>query len=139
MSESKPAPQQPTPDTEIRVSSDGTVKALSKWRSKTWEWRTLCAHPNSNGYLKVRVYRGGKRVNLLVHTLVARYFLPPRPSPNHEIRHLDSNKLHDDYRNLTWGTRKENAEDREREYAAKQLVWERQGGKFSKLISREVS
>ena len=46
--------------------------------------------------------------------IVAAEYLPPRPSPKHEIRHLDGNKNNAHCDNLAWGTAKENAEDRER-------------------------
>jgi hypothetical protein len=45
---------------------------------------------------------------------VAAQFLPERPSPEHEVRHLDGNKDNPHADNLAWGTRKENADDRER-------------------------
>lgn len=57
---------------------------------------------------------GGKRLQVHVHRLVALFHLPPRPSPRHEIRHLDGDRRNPDASNLTWGTQKENAEDRDR-------------------------
>ncbi|WP_407641233.1 HNH endonuclease signature motif containing protein [Aurantiacibacter spongiae] len=70
--------------------------------------------PNADGYPSVRLTINGKRSRLAVHRLVAREYLSPRPSPAHEVRHLDGDKTNNSVENLAWGTTKENAEDRER-------------------------
>ncbi|MCA2331885.1 HNH endonuclease [Mycobacterium avium] len=57
----------------------------------------------------------GKMKTHYVHLLVAKHFLPPKPSPKHEIGHGNGNSFDNDYRNLSWVTRKENeAEKRQR-------------------------
>jgi hypothetical protein len=95
------------------VSPSGDVISIaSNWRG--YGARKLAHQPNDDGYPSVRVIVDGKRKRFAVHILVAAVFLPPRPSPNHEIRHLDGNKENCHASNLMWGTRKENAEDRER-------------------------
>lgn len=94
------------------VSADGKVYSASGWRGH--ELRELQQHTNTHGYLCVHVVeRSGKRGRRLVHQLVAFYFVGPRPSPRHEVRHLDGNKTNNSAANLAWGTRKENAADRE--------------------------
>lgn len=72
-------------------------------------------HPtlNADGYPSVRLTIDGKRQRIAVHRLVAATYLPPRPSPDHEIRHLDGNKRRPFADNLVWGTAKENAADRD--------------------------
>jgi hypothetical protein len=70
--------------------------------------------PNASGYPSVRLTIDGCRKRLAVHVLVARKHLPPRPSPQHEVRHLDGDKTHSAADNLAWGTQKDNADDRER-------------------------
>ena len=95
------------------VSWDGTVYSVhSNWRG--YGRRALTADLNDDGYPSVRITIGGKRTRQAVHKLVALHHLPPRPSPSHEGRHLDGNKLNCHADNLAWGTRKENADDRER-------------------------
>ena len=100
-----------TPD--YRVTREGRVFAVNtNWRG--YGEREMAQQPNADGYPSVRLTVDGKRKRLAVHRLVAAEFLPPRPSPAHEVRHLDGDKTNNHFSNLAWGTRKENAEDRER-------------------------
>jgi transposase InsO family protein len=95
------------------VTRDGRVFSISSnWRG--YGRRELAQTLNADGYPSVRIIVDGKRVRKSVHGLVAKNHLPPRPSAAHEVRHLDGNKLNPHADNLAWGTRKENAEDRER-------------------------
>ena len=95
------------------VSRAGEVwSSGTNWRG--YGQRPLIAVDNGKGYLKVRLSIEGRRVNRPVHSLVAQAFLPPRPSPLHEVRHRDGNPHHNCASNLTWGTRKDNADDREK-------------------------
>jgi hypothetical protein len=94
------------------ITRDGRVFSTTNWRGLGR--RELAQQPNDDGYPSVRVTLAGKRVRYAVHALVAFAHLPDRPSPSHEIRHLDGNRLNSHADNLAWGTRKENAEDRER-------------------------
>lgn len=68
---------------------------------------------NDDGYACVSMTVNGKRVRKCVHTLVAWVHIGPRPSPTHEVRHLDGDRMNPHADNLSWGTRKENAADRE--------------------------
>ena len=95
------------------VTDDGLVWANTKWRGEQG-YRLLSRVPNGKGYLKVRlVSPNGKRVNRAIHTLVAKAFLEPKPSAAHEVRHKDGERTHNRVSNLCWGTRKDNAADRE--------------------------
>lgn len=63
-------------------------------------------------YLRITLAAGaGKIKTPSVHTLVCTAFHGPKPSPEHEVRHL--NGVHDDNRaeNLAWGTRSHNMRD----------------------------
>jgi hypothetical protein len=92
------------------ISEDGRVYSRSGWRGI--DERELRQTLNSGGYPTVHLTIDGKRFNISVHRLVAAVFLPPRPSAEHEIRHLDGNKRHSAATNLAWGTPAENAADR---------------------------
>jgi hypothetical protein len=99
--------------TAYDVTKEGRVFSVAyKWRGI--ERRELVQDLNSHGYPSVRLTTDGKRVRKPVHVLVATKFLPPRLSPQHQVRHLDGNPLNNHADNLAWGTAKENAADRER-------------------------
>ena len=103
--------QKHTPQYE--VTRDGRVFSVgSNWRG--YGRREMRQTPNADGYPSVRLTINGRRVRLAVHRLVAKQYLPPRPSPRHEVRHLDGDKNNPSAENLAWGTQKENADDRER-------------------------
>jgi hypothetical protein len=94
------------------VTPDGRVFSVThNWRG--YGRREIRQVPNGDGYPSVRLSIDGKRRHFAVHRLVALQFLPPRPSPEHEIRHLDGDKLNPHSLNLAWGTAKDNADDRE--------------------------
>lgn len=100
-----------TPGYEI--TPDGRVYSTRyNWRG--YGRRELAQELNDHGYPSVRLTIDGKRKRYTVHSLVARHHLPARPSAAHEVRHLDGNKTNPHASNLAWGTRKENADDRER-------------------------
>jgi hypothetical protein len=95
------------------VSRDGHVFSVAhNWRG--YGRRELETSPNVYGYPCVRLTVNGRRKRIAVHRLVAMHYLPPRPSPTHEIRHLDGDRNNSHADNLAWGTAKENADDRER-------------------------
>lgn len=95
------------------VSEDGRVWAVgTNWRG--YGEREIKPTENGHGYLKVRLTIGGRRRNIPVHRIVALAFVGPKPSPAHEVCHVDGNRQNNAASNLRWGTRKDNAADRER-------------------------
>lgn len=57
---------------------------------------------NMRGYLQVNLCKEGSRHNALVHWLVAAAFLGEKPSPEHEINHVDFDKTNNHEGNLEW-------------------------------------
>lgn len=101
-----------TPVRGYRVTRDGRViSEISNWRG--YGSRELRQVANSHGYMRVRLGVGEDRKSYLVHKLVATAFLPPRPSAEHEVRHLDGDRTNNAAENLAWGTRAQNASDRD--------------------------
>lgn len=92
--------------------NDGRVFSRYNWRG--YGRRQVTPIPNDDGYPSVRLSVGGKRRHFAVHKIVAALFLRKRPSPIHEIRHVDGDKQNNRWWNLEWGTKKDNADDRER-------------------------
>lgn len=93
------------------VTADGRVISLLGWRGE--KSRELRPYPDSDGYLQVRIVIDGKRYTRKVHSLVATTYCGPRPSLKHEVRHINGDRLDNRAENLAWGTRQENADDRE--------------------------
>jgi hypothetical protein len=62
------------------------------------------------GYYMLSLWRDGKPQTSMVHRLVARAFVGPRPE-GLEIRHLNDDKLDNRLVNLVYGTRSENKLD----------------------------
>lgn len=91
---------------------NGTIWAMTGWRG--FEARELGTSPDRNGYLKVRLIVGNRRVQRTVHGLVCLTFHGPKPTQptQHEVRHLNGIRNDNRLSNLAWGTRSENAQDR---------------------------
>ena len=95
------------------VTSDGRVFSIAySWRGQ--KNREMTQHLNYFGYSVVHLSINKIKKKYFVHKLVAEKFLPPKPSPNHMLRHLDGNKQNNNVSNLAWGTMKDNTNDRER-------------------------
>lgn len=88
------------------ATEDGRI--FSTRRGALYELRQC---PIGRGYRRVTVYSPTKKT-LTVHHLMALTFLPPRPSPEHQMRHLDGCPSNNHRDNLVWGTSAENAHDR---------------------------
>ena len=94
------------------ISDTGLVYSFTFWRGKLI--REIKPDPDKKGYLRVRLTVNGKRRPFRVHRLVAKEYLPPRPTPQHELRHLNGNKQDNRAVNLAWGMAQDNADDREK-------------------------
>lgn len=86
------------------VSNTGKVRSLNYLgHGKTKElvpW-------NNKGYLRVTLYINGKKVNRLLHRLVAEAFIP-NPDNKPEVNHKTGDKHKNGADDLEWSTRKEN-------------------------------
>lgn len=92
------------------VHANGSVWSASNWRGKGLY--RLNTRPDEAGYSRVSLGQGKKRPCIPVHKLICKAFHGERPSPSHEIRHLNGVKEDNRAENLAWGTRSENAKDR---------------------------
>jgi len=106
-------------DTPWKVPDGYEVDATGRIFSSVSDWRGYgrreMAHSiDDHGYALVRLTVDGQRKKYRVHQLVCGAYNGPKPSPLHEVRHLDGNRLNNEAANLAWGTRSENALDRQR-------------------------
>ena len=89
------------------VSVDGLVRRCQGFRCRRAH-RVLVPFVRPNGYAQVILYRDGRRQRFGVHQLVALAFLGPKPSPQHEVAHLDGQRLNNHVSNLAWLLHSEN-------------------------------
>jgi len=87
-----------------QVSSLGRVKSFCRDKNG----RILRPGKASKGYLQVRLFRGGKQKQVLVHRLVLEAHTGPAPSPKHEGNHRNGDKADNRIENLEWVTPEEN-------------------------------
>lgn len=109
------ATHEPTPIPECPgygATADGRIWSLtSNWRG--YGVRPLTPVLDRDGYHRVRFMANGKRAKRTVHTLVLSALVGPRPSPAHQVRHLNGDRTDNRVENLAWGTAAENADDRD--------------------------
>lgn len=89
------------------VSNFGRVKSLGNGNSNNSKERILKPDTDRNGYLKVLLYKDGKRKKNLVHRLVAEVFIP-NPDNLPCVNHKDENKTNNSVENLEWCTHEYN-------------------------------
>jgi hypothetical protein len=90
---------------DYSVSNTGRVVSYKAGRSR--ELRPTLSY---NGYPRLELAVGGRRVHRKVHQLVAAAFFGPCPE-GLEVRHLDGVKTNNCAKNLAYGTRSENMRD----------------------------
>lgn len=98
------------------VSDQGRVARLpyrqrnnygDRRKFKHYGLRLLTPEPNRAGYIRVTLWKYGKRERHLLHRLVAKTFIP-NPENKPEVNHKDCCITHNKKENLEWMTRQEN-------------------------------
>lgn len=92
------------------VSSTGEVLSFVKDGGTPAILRRM---KRKDGYKYVFLYRNKKQEKMYIHHAVLLSWVGPRPEGT-EGRHLDDCQDNNDYRNLAWGTRQENVDDKKR-------------------------
>lgn len=87
------------------ITSQGDVISF-----RNSEPKILATYENKHGHQYVDLSYKGYRDKRLVHRLVAQEFIP-NPEGYPIVRHLDDDPKNNYYRNLAWGTQKDNRED----------------------------
>ena len=92
------------PGYDYSVSDQGRVSSR-----KYGKWLVMKPARDSQGYLCISLCDGsGKKRTTKVHQLVVAAFLGPKPTPGHEINHIDGVKTNPRVDNLEWVTKSEN-------------------------------
>jgi hypothetical protein len=94
---------------DYEVSELGEVRRVTPTSHKSRAVPFLLkASPNSTGYPTVHLTRDKISKTHYVHTLVATAFLGHRPSPDHQVAHLDGTRTNNAAINLKWVSQSEN-------------------------------
>lgn len=105
-----------------QISEFGKVRRDPNKRMRGWGPKRLpgsflheCYHDRIDKYLVVRLHTdAGKNIVARIHQLVCTTHHGPRPSRKHCALHKNDDKYNNHYENLYWGTKLQNAIDRER-------------------------
>jgi len=92
----------PIPNVEYAVSNTGKVASMKHG------WKILKTRDDHHGYPSLTLRKPGIRKEPRVYNLVADAFLPPKPSPEHEVNHKDGDKQNSHIDNLEWMTGSQN-------------------------------
>lgn len=104
-----------TEEWKVAAGTDGRYEVSNIGRVRRFDGVMLSVSvpKNARSYPAVMMRYGGRRVRRAVHRLVAVNFISPPPFDGAEVRHLDGNHMNPRLDNLAWGTRTDNAADRE--------------------------
>jgi HNH endonuclease len=93
---------------DFEVSDEGQVRYKGGWQTssrceKAWPRQPYLVSfsADKDGYLKVRLSKGGRRIKKTVHRLVAEAFIPRKPGKL-QVNHLDGVKTNNHLSNLEW-------------------------------------
>lgn len=89
------------------VSKDGLIKGVHIKQGVILKYSL-----NRRGYHKIKLQKGGKKLNTFVHRIVARTYLP-NPQNFPEVHHKDGNPANNNVENLEWCTGRENIKQKE--------------------------
>lgn len=90
-----------------QVSNTGKVRSQGSSNGlKDGKWHLRSLSPTHDGYLRIRLVRGGRDITQRVHTLVARAFIP-NPNEYDTVNHIDGDKTNNNVENLEWADRKQ--------------------------------
>lgn len=86
------------------VSNLGRVRSLHVSPLHGYTSGHILKPGNVRGYRQINMRKDGKSRSGLVHRLVARAFIGPPPTPEHQVNHKDLNKSNNVPENLEWVT-----------------------------------
>jgi hypothetical protein len=103
------------------VSSDGRLRSIDRIVTRSDGRQRFCPgvemklFPNPRyAHMQTRITFDDGARTCKVHVLICQAFYGRRPTPLHEVRHLNGNPSDNRIENLRWGTKSENMYDRVR-------------------------
>lgn len=88
------------------VSDDGGIFSEKSRR----DLKPYLSGRKGSEYLQVELWIDGSRERLYVHRIVAELFLGDQPSLDHQVNHIDGDRLNNNAKNLEWVTLQGNLE-----------------------------
>lgn len=126
----------PSLDFRYEVSRDGVVRNIKSKKIKKQQitkfgyyrtnYRVNKSNPN---------YKPNQGWNRPLHQLVMECWGSKQPTPQHEIDHIDRNKLNNDISNLRWVTRSENRANMDKEIFSKNNSLGQLNSKIKKRVA----
>jgi hypothetical protein len=104
----KPIPNFP----DYEISEYGDVRRLTS--AATRKIGHVVKGSLEQGYKKVKLSVGGKKIVVPVHRLVCHAFVSTPPFEKAVCRHLNDDRSNNHYTNLSWGSHWDNHQDRKR-------------------------
>lgn len=103
-------------ENKYSAGSDGHIYCYSNARVNNRKPKPfrLSEYLSSERYPCITFVINGRRCNKYVHILICEAFHGERPTPTHEVRHLDGTRNNNLPENLRWGTPAENEADKRR-------------------------
>ena len=97
----------------FEISSAGKVRTIARYvkRIKKPHFKESILKKQREtkfGYLSVYLSINKRYKHYFVHVLVAQHFIGPRPTPKHQVNHIDGDKSNNNVTNLEWVTPSEN-------------------------------
>ena len=86
---------------------EGIYQVSNLGKVKNKKTNKILKPSKEKGYLKLYLYKEGKKKTNYIHRLVAQAFLP-NPNNYKEVNHIDSNPSNNNKNNLEWCDRKYN-------------------------------
>lgn len=93
-----------------RIRSESRTITLKNGRSRRWPESILKPFKNSDGYLRVELWKNNKQQTRFVHRLVLEAFVGEAP-PGTQACHWNDTPENNRLENLRWGTKSENTLD----------------------------
>tara|TARA_R110001592_G_scaffold12518_1_gene59508 strand:- start:266 stop:907 length:642 start_codon:yes stop_codon:yes gene_type:complete len=95
-------------DNRYKISNKGTIKKIKSNGEEVILKGSILNKNKSHKYKYIQIQRQGKRINYLIHRLVATAFLEKEQEDYNVVDHIDRDTYNNNLENLRWVTQKMN-------------------------------